>query len=638
MPNGCARVFKSFVALSVSSALIVLSPGSLAHQAFAQSLAAARGVPTQGALTPVQAFSAHGGNAAIFTALGPSMNLKLDALPGVRSPQAPSVSKIAAVPAGSPAALEATAALRLVGRNAVAPAALAERSRAVSVPDLGFDRRTRICADAPRAEAAAEIQGFSEQVGSAIHSFGEIQRAGAEASHGLGVKLESILAGQPEGAADEGSFQPSAARFGDRQVERRLARPAGQEIGAAVRDYNQRFAVPEPQAAEQAPAPEPAGRGPAWPRFLAAGLALLPAVFIGWPLLAMMGPIGAINIALTLSLTALPFIPASAPKRLRQSPGFLLMAQGLAALAGMYLFFTIGPVQVGLLTQLNEFAMAALGILGGWGLERYLGKASEAGGSRISLDDPEFIGAFFAATAAGAAIGLTLLGLQGLLPLGVKALAYATSPLLLMHLPKWVGTGLLRALKGPAVSARHFHRFLSFWEGDTGFHKNMSKHARYWLDKSVWNGAWLSSIWAPTWGVQLAEVMLSGALGLALGVLRSPFNFAWGALAEAAPKSGLTRFFSAFVRTWTDVMEGRGVKARFDRAMAPFIEGMSASALPSGRPTVGAASNLLAAKTVQLAWLIGMVLLSPALLFYSLLKGIQHAFWGQTGSDDIRTP
>ncbi|HAH06177.1 MAG TPA: hypothetical protein DCM05_06560 [Elusimicrobia bacterium] len=393
----------------------------------------------------------------------------------------------------------------------------------------------------------------------------------------------------------------------------------------------------KPQEPTDPDQPEKPSKPSLMPRLIASAMALLPAYFIGWPMLATLGPVfGGMFLATTLSLAALPFMPASTPKRIKELPGHLLTMQGVFMLIGQYLFFEVAPAAAAAALALPlspALWMAALGIVGGWGLKRYLGKAAEKA-SGTSVDDPEYIGAFFAAAALAAGMGLTFLGTAGWLALGVKALAVLTSPLLLMHLPRWIWTGLRTVVEGPFVSAKGFYKLLNFWEKDTDFYRNMKRHASYWLDKTVWNGSWLSVLWVPTWAVQLTEFALAGALGLAMGVLRAPFNFAWGALAEYAPESAATRFFSAFVRTWTSYSEGKQSKAGFDGFARSFIRGMDAAHPVSHRPTFGAAFSMLGARIDQALWLLGTVLTLPLLLLYALYEGGKHALKGQTSDED----
>jgi len=397
------------VALALSIALTFLGPGIDACRAFAQSLAAPVMVPARGGVSPVAGFGVRGGAAPVSTGLDPAINIRLDVLPGVRNVQVSAAPNGSAFRAESLAAEKTAAPLRIEARNA---------SRA------------------PQAETAAQIGRLSKEVGSAVESVGAIPQAGAEASRALGSKLESVLTRQEEPFAREADFEPSVDGLGDRRGGRRLARPAGQEIVESVREHNRRFAVLEPTPAQVSPARAPRDeRSPLWLRVLGAGAALASACFVGWPLLSMMAPLGALNLALALSLAALPFLPPSAPKRLKQLPGFLLAAQGFSALAAMYFYFTAPPAQAGLLALLNGIGMGGLGMLGGWGLARYLGRAAKPGERRLLPDGVERAGAFAAAVVAAAAIGLTLLGVPGLLPAGVKALAYLASPLLLMHLP-----------------------------------------------------------------------------------------------------------------------------------------------------------------------------------------------------------
>ncbi|MCX5796035.1 MAG: hypothetical protein NTY77_11120 [Elusimicrobia bacterium] len=392
---------------------------------------------------------------------------------------------------------------------------------------------------------------------------------------------------------------------------------------------------PGPQDPDQ---PGQPGTSNIMPRLIAAGLALLPVYFLGLPLLAAAGPlVGGVYLAATLSLAALPFVPAKTPKLVRQLPGFLLAAMGLGML---YLTPVLPFSLLGLLAlaKTNAFWMAALSIVGGWGLTRYLGKALAEGKSTYSVDDPEYIGAFFAAVAAAAGVGIVLTGLAGLLPLSVTVLAYLTSPLLLMHLPRWVFSGFASVFEGLWTSFKDSYRLVSVWDRETDFYRNLSHHARYWLDKSVWNGSWLSVIWVPMGLMMLADLAVSAALALVWGTLRAPFNYAKGAIDEAYPKSAAARFFSGFLKAWEEHTEGKATKESFLALAEPLLKGASDKTAVSGRPTLAAAASFLGLRLAQLALLTVLLLGTPLMALFSAARGVSDALKGEPPAQPPAAP
>ena len=382
---------------------------------------------------------------------------------------------------------------------------------------------------------------------------------------------------------------------------------------------------------DQPQEPGTPGKSNLMPRLIATGLALLPAYFFGLPLLAAAGPIiGGAYLAVTLSLAALPFIPAGSPKLVRQAPGYLLGALGL----GMLYFLPIAPfgltAALGLL-KTNALWTAALAIVGGWGLTRYLGKTvSEEGKTVYSVDDPEYIGAFFAAVAAASAAGVLLAGLAGWLPIGISALAFLTSPLLLMHLPRWVFSGFGSVFEGMWKSFKDSSRFINLWERETDFYRNLRHHASHWLGKSVWNGSWLSVIWVPMGVMMVADFAVSLALGLALGLVRAPSRYIEGALDRAFPGSAAARFFATLNDTWADLVEGKSARDYFvNRRAAVFIKGASEKTGVSGRPTLRAAFSFLMLRLGQLFFLAVQLGLGTAVMFLvGLGRAVVEAFRG----------
>jgi hypothetical protein len=395
----------------------------------------------------------------------------------------------------------------------------------------------------------------------------------------------------------------------------------------------------QPQEPTDPDQPAPPKGSTMVPRLIAAGIALLPAVFLGWPLFLASPVVGVFYGAVTLSLAVLPFVPSSSAKVVRILPGVLMMMQGVLI---PYLTFMVAPVGFGALllatAKTNAFWMSVVNVLGGWGLIRFLGRKAEDGkDADFSMDSGERIGVYFGALALMTGAGIVFSGAAGLVPTVLTAGAYLLSPLLLMHLPKPIFSGL------GAVFVRMWHSvgasydLLSAWTRDTKFYRNLRKHASYWLDKSVWNGAWLSVIWVPLWLSQLTEFVIAGALGLALGVIRAPLNFLWGLSHEIAPASRATRFFSSTARTWESMVEGETAQAFFKHYTRGFLKGMdSQSTNPTGRPTLGAFFSFLMFRLGQAFHLMKTAVLLPFALVFSLIMGVVNAVKGKpdTRNDD----
>lgn len=386
-------------------------------------------------------------------------------------------------------------------------------------------------------------------------------------------------------------------------------------------DTNDRPDVERPDEPEE---PGKPGKKSTWiPRLVASGIAVLPLYFLALPLIG--APVVGQLFALTgLALAVMPFMPAATPKYLKQVPGTLLIGLGLAtSLAVPYFLF--GEVGMMVVAGSNAFWMGLVTALSGWGMVRYIGTLGQKEGQKwYSVDDPEYIGAFFGALGVLTGLGVSLMGMTGWLPLAFKVGGYLTSLLLLMHLPEWVGKGLKSSAEGVFASAKAFSRVASFWERDTDFYKNLRRHASYWLDKSVWNGSWLSVIWVPTAALMLAEWAVSAVLGLAAGLLRAPLNFLWGAAYKVAPESKFTRFTAGFVRSTFERAEG-SKKTVFDRWVAPLVPTMNEANPVSGRPTLKAAFAFLVARLAQLAWLARLVFWAPAILILSVFDGVKNA-------------
>lgn len=356
--------------------------------------------------------------------------------------------------------------------------------------------------------------------------------------------------------------------------------------------------------------PSTPAKNPLAPKIIATLVGLLPLALLALPLAAGIAAFDTLLLSLaTLGVAAMPLMPAETTKRLRQAPATAITLIG-----------------IGLLLTGNPW-MGAVAALSGWGLWRYTGQGGPNKDRSYSVDDPAYIGAFFGAVAVTAGIGVALLGPLGWISLALKVAATALSPLLLAHLPRWVGQGAKAALTGPLVSFRAFYKLLSFWEQDTEFYNNLKSHSNYWLKKTFWNGTWLSLIWVPTWALQLTEGVASLALGLAYGVLRAPFRFVWGAADEIAPQGSVTRFIAASMRQWSALTDGS--KNTFDAVIARLLPAINETTSVTGRPTLKAGLAMLAARLVQLGWLAWTIaaatLALPFVLFASALSGMKAA-------------
>lgn len=344
------------------------------------------------------------------------------------------------------------------------------------------------------------------------------------------------------------------------------------------------------------------------PKLIAVALALVPAYFFGLPIIAGASFIQIpLYFALVLPLAAMPFL-GKAPMWAKSFAGRALFYNGLV------LLLNGSAIWVGLIA-----------LLGGWGFGRWVKKTAEKGGT---FDEAE-LGAFFGVLGSAAAIGAVWAGfLGGWVGWGTLALAAATSPFLLMHLPSWVWEGLRGVFKSFARSMESFSDVAGFWHEDTRFRSNLKSHASYWLQKTYWNGVWLSAIWVPVGLLQAAEFLLSVALGAVVGLLRAPFAFAASAFGEAKSGSKAARLTKGLVDGWKAASEGS--KALFDRLVSGLVPAMNEATAETGRPTAKAAGAFLLARFVQLAWLVGAVAmnLSGVAFLIGLYRGVRAAFAG----------
>ena len=357
------------------------------------------------------------------------------------------------------------------------------------------------------------------------------------------------------------------------------------------------------------PTPTTPGQSPLAPKLIATALALAPAVYFGLPLLTgtLFHAVGILYALLVLPLAAMPFMGPRTPKFLKSLAPFAL------ELNGALLFFSGHAVIAGLIAM-----------LGGWGFRRYV--ASRDDGKERGFDDASELGAFFGALGSAAAIGAAWMGLAGPWGWAALGLAAVTSPFLLMHLPEYVFSGALKALRQFPDSIKSYADVLGFWHDDSKFMANLRRHADYWLGKTYWNGVWLSLIWVPTGLIAAAEYLVSIALGLATGLIRVPLAYLAGASKKSNPDGRLARFSGAALDGWSKSAEDS--KPFFDRMISGLKPAMDQSSAVSGRPTATAALAFLGARFVQLGWLIGVLAMNVtgAALAVGLYRGVRAAF------------
>jgi hypothetical protein len=360
------------------------------------------------------------------------------------------------------------------------------------------------------------------------------------------------------------------------------------------------------------------------PGLFATLLAALPIYFFGIQLFGF-PVVGIAYLLAAVALAATPLMPESMPKFVRQAPGWLLTTLGLTMM-GSIPWLTFGPVTVMSWLGANSFWMGIVTTLAGLGFVNNITKlAKRENKRRWSVDDPEYIGAYLGALGLLVGAGASLIGLGGWLGTSLIVGGYLTSILLLMHLPRWAWDGVKVAFEGGFASIRGFWRVMHFWAEHTDFYRNLDRQKDYHLDGSFWEvlpkGILLGFIWVPMGILVAVEGVLALALGLAMGLLRAPSNWMWGAAYEVDPYSKLTRFLAGFGTSWFEWSEGFKKKPFENTKVAQW---MSANKLPSRRPTLGAYAAFGLVRLIQLGWLLAITLGLPIILVRAVLAGLRN--------------
>lgn len=447
----------------------------------------------------------------------------------------------------------------------------------------------------PPIEAAAAVEAkaadLTTEVSSILESVGDVSKAQASRASGLGHGLQAVLSGE---------------RFSARSQEAVSINAQGDELAETASSRLKVYSL-SPSGGGKVPTPpnigdnNSGGSGPLWAKLISGLVALTPAAFLGWPLLAS-GAVfsGSLAIAASLGLASMPFMSDSTPKFLRAVPGVLIGSLGLAVAAGV-----VGAFSWPALT------MGGLVALGGWGFVRF---AREGGHGNIN-DSREVIATFFGALAATAGAGLVMLSPAGWVAAGLTALAYPVSLILLMHLPGWVGSALTSAFHGFYLTIKDVYLTLSSIRRDTVLLRRLEKYIEASLEKSAWNALPLGLLVVlPILAVEAVQLLLAVASGAFLGLLRAPLMLAWGASHSFARDSKATKFLAAWASRQFLVSKA-GYFNPYESKLIAYAN--------SKNKAVGllAASGI---RALQLGWLIGVVLGVPALWAIGLVEAFRE--------------
>ncbi|MBI3554525.1 MAG: hypothetical protein HY077_18680 [Elusimicrobia bacterium] len=337
-------------------------------------------------------------------------------------------------------------------------------------------------------------------------------------------------------------------------------------------------------------------------KIMAVAIALVPAYFLGLPLLATISVLGALAAAAIFSVAFMPLTPKASwyPKLLRVAPGsFLFLAGALTAAGSAY--FGLYGLPVGWLA-----ATGLVSLLSGIGLRSLISKLRNPATKSWKINDGWYIGGFASALFVTASLGAALLNLHGVVFASAKIAGLVASPVLLYHLPEsfWAGVGL--AVSGVLNAVRKVHQVTGAWHRETKFESNLGGWYKYWVNKSFW--------YAPAFIVPLAlqgiahvvEAAVSLGLGLSLGALRAPTMWLWGMAHKKNPNGRIARFLAGLNRASYELMEG-SKESIFDKRTAELKKAMDEKDSVTSRPTLKAAGSFVLLRLMQAAWLIPLL-------------------------------
>lgn len=602
------RTIKRALAALLSSTLVLLSAGLRPYEALAADFAApaapsapsgavpmlgAVGLPTSPALGVDPAL----GNPALNVPsldVGQPSGASIDAS---RPIPAPAIQAATPIP-GSPASLAAP----IEG----SPAAVAQPAQSPSLT---------IVAGAVGARLAAQHSPV-RAVSVALQSGVPIASAAPGAAYGSGREIEAAMTGQGfERRSDE---MPSARFTSLDSSNQFFAKPAGEEIRLA----NDAMHAAQPQAGGGAPVvPAPPSNGgnggnggfngsngsnggnrvPVVAKILSALVAVVPAAFLGWPLLATSLPLGVAVLAGSLAVAAFPFMSAGTPKLIRSIPGAIIAAGGLAALG------------LGVATAAAPMALVgAMAALGGWGMIRFARNAQKW----QYMDQTEVLFTFLGALSAVGSIGLAALGPAGAAVTALRWVAYPASLALFMQLPGWVGRTISNTLQAAYLSVQDVYGVATSARKDTTLYRRLVNYSEAAFTASSWNALWLGLfVWAPIVVVEAAQVVIGAAMGLAVSALRAPVMIAWTLSNAWSQDSGLTKLLAAEAHLLFNVSKVKTFNP-LEKPLLPWADSDNIA-----KRAVGA----LGIRLLQTAWLAAAPVMTAGLYLVGWPKAVAVA-------------
>lgn len=519
MPNLLSRV----VAVTLSASLIWLSPGFGATLAYAQMTNAAVNAPAAPSLIV--------GVAPGVAAAGGGMSapsLSRAALSGTLTMPVTIVG--AGVGAGSRAGrvLVAPVSGRIDG--AVSRAVVAGMGANTSAGNA----RTEALASAENA-GAREVARISNGVGEALRSAGNVRDASPAQAAGLGMQLQRIV-GRERATATAGSdLTPMSYSMGDSHGMS-LGKPAGWDSIHRAAHASGPGGPVSPVPPAKAAGRDGGGFGggekpPFFARLTASAMALGPAAYFGWPLVAAGAWIpGGLLIAAGLGLAAMPWLKPSTSKFVLAAPGVAIAALGAVA---------------ALTLPGWGMAVGGLVVLSGWGFERF------ARGLRKRPSASEQMSAIFGALSATAAAGFVLTGAAGWVALGLTGLSSLFAARLLAELPEWVYEGVGQTFRGAWRGIQGAHQVLGSIRKDTVLYDRLVRLTERQVKQFGWfSWIWLAGLWAPALLSEAIMFAASVVAGLYLAVIQAPILFAWGAFNEVKDKGAFRSKMAVRFANW----------------------------------------------------------------------------------------
>jgi len=463
----------------------------------------------------------------------------------------------------APASLSAAPALPAAAALPQGPMTAPEIGVPASLPGAPAATSAAASAEPGAAAASAEVSAASRGVGERLQALGEVSSAPEGQAREAGESIQSLLSGrrlplsEDEGAAvaaPEMAGMAGAAAMSSEPLY--LAQPAGQDsIGAQAQSmFGNGPRAPQPPTPPTPPQGPQGPRGedpqPLVGRVASSLVALVPAVALGWPLLAAGSVLaGSLVVASILGLAAVPFFGERTPAFLRGLPGTVLGALGAVTL---YAGVTAAAWPTAL--------MGGIVLLGGWGFRRFGLNPERRGGSA------EVVETLLGGLGAAAGAGLVLLSPAGWWFTGLTIASGVAALVLFMHLPSFVGAGMRAAADAVYLSVQDGVRVALSISRDTTLRKRLEAWTKAHTDKSGWNALWLGLlVWLPLGLVELGKTVLGAASGLVQGAARAIPMFLWGAAHELAPQGRVDRFMFRWTRTAFGLQKSRGFNAEESR-------------------------------------------------------------------------